>query len=282
MTTELPLTMPLLPTTESVPVVTTTEIPTTVPVTNTPVPVTNTPVPVTNTPVPVTTTSVPQATTPNPVTVATDNNINLISLMQTTAFTTTTTRTPVPYVIFGIYPNGTVFRKLPNSSVKVQVHENEIARRNPYFPPTANDPSLAQSSSRNAPQAPSFDDASRNEIPQGNSQQPTPSAPVPTPAPGFQLGNMIAGALLHQHQHQLLPLALQLHQLLLQVLQLHQLLPLVLQLHQHLPLVLQLHQHLLLALQLHQLLLLLLAPQLHQHLHQQQHHLRLRKKLSDS
>nr|CAD7571544.1 unnamed protein product [Timema californicum] len=43
-------------------------------------------------------------------------------------------RTPVPYVIFGIFPNNTVFRKFPNSNVKEIVSENEIANRQPYYP----------------------------------------------------------------------------------------------------------------------------------------------------
>jgi len=118
-------------------------------------------------------------TTPCIITIqAADSNIKQISVTQTTtaaiprAFTTTL-RTPAPYVIFGIYPNGTVFRKIPNSDFKEQVHENEIARRNPFYPDhryfSTNPPAPAQYVGRNevAPLAPSFDDgfnSGRNEI----------------------------------------------------------------------------------------------------------------------
>ncbi|XP_049959391.1 mucin-3A-like isoform X6 [Schistocerca serialis cubense] len=48
--------------------------------------------------------------------------------------TTTTVRTPLPYVIFGIFPNNTVFRKYPHSGKTEQVSENEIARHQEYYP----------------------------------------------------------------------------------------------------------------------------------------------------
>lgn len=121
----------------------------------------------------------PHATTPSIITLqAADNNIQPLSVTQTTtaatdrAFTTTL-RTPVPYVIFGIYPNGTVFRKIPNSDFKEQVHENEIARRNPFYPDhryfSTTPPAPAQfvGSNEVAPLAPSFDvgfNTGRNEI----------------------------------------------------------------------------------------------------------------------
>jgi len=110
---------------------------------------------------------------------AADSNIKPISVTQTTTAAiprvlTTTLRTPVPYVIFGIYPNGTVFRKIPNSDFKEQVHENEIARRNPFYPdnryfstnPPA-PPAQYVGSNEVAPLAQSFDDgfsSGRNEI----------------------------------------------------------------------------------------------------------------------
>jgi hypothetical protein len=118
-------------------------------------------------------------TTPCIITLqAADSNIKPISVSQTTTAAippvfTTTLRTPVPYVIFGIYPNGTVFRKIPNSDFKEQVHENEIARRNPFYPDrryfSTNPPAPAQyvGSNKVAPLAPSFDDgfsSGRNEI----------------------------------------------------------------------------------------------------------------------
>lgn len=109
---------------------------------------------------------------------AADINIKPFSVTQTTTAAiprvfTTTLRTPVPYVIFGIYPNGTVFRKIPNSDFKEQVHENEIARRNPFYPDnryfSTNPPAPAHYVGSNAvaPLAPSFDDgfnSGRNEI----------------------------------------------------------------------------------------------------------------------
>ncbi|XP_047111234.1 mucin-5AC-like isoform X4 [Schistocerca piceifrons] len=48
--------------------------------------------------------------------------------------TTTTVRTPLPFVIFGIFPNNTVFRKYPHSGKTEQVSENEIARHQEYYP----------------------------------------------------------------------------------------------------------------------------------------------------
>jgi len=118
------------------------------------------------------------ATTPSIITLqAADSNIKPISATQTTTAAVprvfTTLRTPVPYVIFGIYPNGTVFRKIPNSDFKEQVHENEISRRNPFYPDhryfSTNPPAPAQyvGSNEVAPLAPSFDDgfnSGRNEI----------------------------------------------------------------------------------------------------------------------
>ena len=116
--------------------------------------------------------------TPSIITLqAADSNIKPISVTQTTTAAVprvfTTLRTPVPYVIFGIYPNGTVFRKIPNSDFKEQVHENEISRRNPFYPDhryfSTNPPAPAQyvGSNEVAPLAPSFDDgfnSGRNEI----------------------------------------------------------------------------------------------------------------------
>jgi hypothetical protein len=66
-----------------------------------------------------------------------------------------------------------VFRKLPNSDFKEQVHENEIARRNPFYPDhryfstTPPAPAHFVGSNEVAPQAPSFDDGThdaRNDI----------------------------------------------------------------------------------------------------------------------
>ncbi|PNF18426.1 hypothetical protein B7P43_G09014, partial [Cryptotermes secundus] len=130
---------------------------------------------------------------------------------------TTTLRTPAPYVIFGIYPNGTVFRKLPNSDFKEQVHENEIARRNPFYPDqryfstTPSAPAQSVDSNEITLQAPSFDDgfnAVRNQIQDEDAQVPQlPTAvttrpqlpPAPTEAPsqtsGFALGKLISNAL---------------------------------------------------------------------------------------
>jgi hypothetical protein len=124
-------------------------------------------------------TAPPHVTTPSIITLqAVDSNIQPLSVTQTTTAATprvltTTLRTPVPYVIFGIYPNGTVFRKIPNSDFKEQVHENEIARHNPFYPDhryfSTTPPAPAQfvGSNEVAPLAPSFDDgfnSGRNEI----------------------------------------------------------------------------------------------------------------------
>ena len=49
-------------------------------------------------------------------------------------YTPSTLRTPVPYVIFGIFPNGTIFRKIPNSNHREIVSEAEIGNKNPYYP----------------------------------------------------------------------------------------------------------------------------------------------------
>ena len=66
-----------------------------------------------------------------------------------------------------------MFRKIPNSNFKEQVHENEISRRNPFYPDhryfSTNPPAPAQyvGSNEVAPLAPSFDDgfnSGRNEI----------------------------------------------------------------------------------------------------------------------
>jgi hypothetical protein len=57
-----------------------------------------------------------------------------------------------------------VFRKLPNSNFKEQVHENEIARRNPFYPDqryfstTPSAPAQSVYSNEIALQAPNFDD----------------------------------------------------------------------------------------------------------------------------
>lgn len=48
--------------------------------------------------------------------------------------TTTITPTPLPFVIFGIFPNNTVFRKYPNTGRIEQVNENEISRHQQYYP----------------------------------------------------------------------------------------------------------------------------------------------------
>jgi len=186
-TTEL-ITVPettTIPTTTNIPATTNEPTITTIPTTTTisatrSLPIT-TIIPTTT---PATTTVAPSAAQPQLTTLsiitlqAADSNVQPLSVTQTTTTAaprvfTTTLPTPVPYVIFGIYPNGTVFRKLPNSDFKEQVHENEIARRNPFYPdqryfstaPPA--PALSVGSNEAAPQAPSFDDgsnAARNEI----------------------------------------------------------------------------------------------------------------------
>jgi len=185
-------TIPTTISTQTSRVLTTTTIPTTTSTETSTVPTTTTiPTPtdirtttvLRTTTIPTPTTAAPgtapsHATTPSIITLqAADSNIKPISVTQTTTAAVprvfTTLRTPAPYVIFGIYPNGTVFRKIPNSNFKEQVHENEISRRNPFYPDhryfSTNPPAPAQyvGSNEVAPLAPSFDDgfnSGRNEI----------------------------------------------------------------------------------------------------------------------
>ncbi|PNF18429.1 hypothetical protein B7P43_G09014 [Cryptotermes secundus] len=232
-TTNIPEISPI-PTT-TLPVTTTSETVSTIPTTDTPATTTiptTTIFPVTQTmPIPTTTptttaspsTPHPQVTTISIITLQdADSNVRPLSVTQTTPTAvprvfTTTLRTPAPYVIFGIYPNGTVFRKLPNSDFKEQVHENEIARRNPFYPDqryfstTPSAPAQSVDSNEITLQAPSFDDgfnAVRNQIQDEDAQVPQlPTAvttrpqlpPAPTEAPsqtsGFALGKLISNAL---------------------------------------------------------------------------------------
>ena len=81
-----------------------------------------------------------------------------------------------------------MFRKIPNSDFKEQVHENEIARRNPFYPDhryfSTTPPTIAQfvGSNEVAPLAPCFDDGfnpGRNEIQDEDAQVRLKQGSVP-------------------------------------------------------------------------------------------------------